>query len=268
MNSKFTQKIQLSVIIPCFNGADAIALQLEALALQQWSEPWEVIVVNNATENIVAVVEQYRNRLQNLRIVDAAASVGASYARNVGIAAARSDAFVFCDADHKIFSGWLASVGESLGKYDFVSGPLESQLNGTGRSRQEDKQIEARGWNQLPPSFIPWGNSCNFGVTRRVVDTIGRFDESMFFAEDIEFGWRAQRAGFKIHFIRNATGRSRLSHELLTNYRQARNWAKSGLDVRNGYGLVKGEYIKLSLFLGSCKSLLVLLLKIPTKNEQ
>ncbi len=268
MNNKFTQKIRLSVIIPCFNKADAIALQLEALALQQWSEPWEVIVVNNgSTDNIVAVVEQYKNRLPNLQIVDAA-SGGASYARNVGIAAASSDAFVFCDADDKVFSGWLAAVGEALGKYDFVSGPLESQLNGSGRSRQEDKQKEAIGLNQLPPSFMPWGNGCNFGITRLVVDTIGRFDESMYFAEDIEFGWRAQRADFKIHFIRNATGRDRLSHELLTNYRQVRNWAKSGLDVRNGYGLVRGEYIKLSLFSGSCKSLLFLLLKIPTKNEQ
>lgn len=91
MNSNFTQKTQLSVIIPCFNGADTIALQLEALLLQQWSSSWEIIVCNNgSTDNSVAVVEQYKAKLPNLRIVDASAKRGVAYVRNVGIEAACS----------------------------------------------------------------------------------------------------------------------------------------------------------------------------------
>jgi glycosyltransferase involved in cell wall biosynthesis len=45
--------VQLSVIIPCYNGAETIAAQLEALAGQQWSGQWEVIVSDNgSTDNL------------------------------------------------------------------------------------------------------------------------------------------------------------------------------------------------------------------------
>lgn len=69
--------MKLSVILPCFNGAKTIALQLEALAHQCWSEPWELVVVNNgSTDDSMQIVQSYRNLLPNLRIVDA--SVGRS----------------------------------------------------------------------------------------------------------------------------------------------------------------------------------------------
>jgi hypothetical protein len=44
MELEKTFMIKLSVILPCFNGAETITAQLEALANQQWSEPWDVIV--------------------------------------------------------------------------------------------------------------------------------------------------------------------------------------------------------------------------------
>ncbi len=261
--------MRLSIIIPCFNGADTIASQLEALALQQWSEAWEVIVVDNgSTDNSVAIVEQYVDKLPNLQIADAGAKKGVAYARNIGIAAASSDAFVICDADDEVSPGWLAAIGDALTKHDFVTGSLEFQkLNEPWRvQKQEEKQIEPPGSNQTPP-FMPWGNGCNFGFTRKVLDTIGRFDESLMFAEDIEFSWRAQRAGFKLHFIADAIIHYRLRHGLIANYIQSRNWAKSGVEVRNRYGQMKGKFARLRLLLGGWKSLLVLLLKTRTKED-
>ena len=65
--------MKLSVILPCINGAETIAVQLEALTRQSWAGEWEVIVVNNgSTDNSMEIVERYRDRLQNLQIVNAA----------------------------------------------------------------------------------------------------------------------------------------------------------------------------------------------------
>ena len=81
--------MKLTVIIPCFNAANTIAVQLEALAQQHWCEPWEVIVSNNgSTDETVAIVEQYQKKLPNLRIVDSSDQGGAAHARNVGALAA------------------------------------------------------------------------------------------------------------------------------------------------------------------------------------
>jgi len=72
--------MKLSVIIPCFNAATTV--QLEALAHQHWCEPWEVIVSNNgSTDETVAIVEQYQEKLSNLRIVDSSDQRGAAHAR-------------------------------------------------------------------------------------------------------------------------------------------------------------------------------------------
>jgi len=61
--------MKLSVILPCFNGAETIALQLEALANQQWEGDREVIVSNNgSTDDSMEIVERYRDRLPNLRM--------------------------------------------------------------------------------------------------------------------------------------------------------------------------------------------------------
>ena len=120
--------VKLSVIIPCYNGAKTIAVQLEALAFQQWSEPWEVIIADNgSTDDSIAIVERYRHRLPHLRIVDASARKGQPYALNVGAQAASGEALVFCDADDEVGPGWLAAMGEALSKYDFVACRFETK---------------------------------------------------------------------------------------------------------------------------------------------
>ena len=63
--------MRLSVILPCFNGAATIAVQLEALTRQTWSDGWEVVVCNNgSTDASMAIVAEYRDRLPGLRIVE------------------------------------------------------------------------------------------------------------------------------------------------------------------------------------------------------
>ena len=123
--------MKLSVIIPCFNVANTIAVQLEALAHQHWCERWEVIISNNgSTDETVAIVKQYQQKLPHLRIVNSSDRRGAAHARNVGALAAASDALAFCDADDEIAPGWVAAMGEALSKYDFVAGKRDyNKLN-------------------------------------------------------------------------------------------------------------------------------------------
>src|SRR6266545_10527 len=107
--------MKLSVVVPCFNSAKTIAIQLEALANQTWSEPWEVIVADNgSTDSSVAIAESYKKRLPHLRIVDASDRRGAGHARNVGAAAAAGDLLAFCDADDEVAPGWLSAMGQAL----------------------------------------------------------------------------------------------------------------------------------------------------------
>jgi glycosyltransferase involved in cell wall biosynthesis len=113
---------KLSVIMPCLNGAATIAIQLEALAAQQWSEPWEVIIADNgSTDATFQIIEQYHDRLPGLRVVNASDKPGSAHARNVGVRAASADRLAFCDVDDMVEPGWVAAMGNALAEHDFVA---------------------------------------------------------------------------------------------------------------------------------------------------
>jgi glycosyltransferase involved in cell wall biosynthesis len=250
--------MKLSVIIPCFNAASTIAVQLEALANQQWSDSWEIIVANNgSTDGSVAVVRQYQARLPHLRIVDASRRKGATYALNVGMRAATGDAFVFCDADDEIAPGWLAAMGNALRRCKFVAGQVEYQkLNSPQLVPNTDDKLLQTELAQFPhPPYLPYASSCNLGMRRSVYETVGDWNESLLYSYDTEYCWRAQLAGIELHFIPGAIVHYRLRDGLSHMYRQGRNWSEAHVFLRQKYGgplnsfFVFKQFAKLALHL-------------------
>ncbi len=240
--------MKLSVILPYFNSAKTIALQLEALAHQCWSEPWELVVVNNgSTDDSMQIVESYRNLLPNLRIVDAyvppAPRLGVSHSYNVGVQAAKGDAVAFCEADDEVAPDWLVTVGTALDRYDFVSGALEYQrlnepwiveAHGSGAQSQELVAVGHK-------PYLPFAYGCNLGMKRAVYETVGEFDESFPCAWDMDYSFRAQLAGFQLHFVPNLVVHYRVRHKWRDIYRQSRNWGEDNPLVRKRYGAGMGK---------------------------
>ena len=234
--------MKISVILPCFNGAETIAIQLEALAKQQWSEPWEVIVSNNgSTDNSMEIVERYRDRLPNLRIVQAYTPPeprrGVTHSYNMGIKAATGDAFVFCEADDEVAPGWLAAMGEALKQHDFVAGALEyKKLNPSWLVTDCDMVIDTELQTSLIVPDLPYSSGCKLGMKRSVYETVGKFDEMCKISWDTDYCWQAQRAGFKLHFVPNAVIHYRFSHKFSDRYRKGCTWGECYILLLKKYG--------------------------------
>lgn len=245
--------MKLSVIIPCFNAESTIAAQLEALAKQHWSEPWEVIVSDNgSTDRSKAIVEQYREKLPNLRIVDSSDLRGPAHARNVGARVAAGAALAFCDADDEVGCDWVAVMGKALSEYDFVAGCCElrklnapwvikARLGGELRDGWQDGVLREH-------SFVKYSfaGGYNIGIKRSVHEAIGGFDESLslVYVEDIDYCWRVQLAGTKLHNIPNLVIHYRLRHTLTSLYRQAYGYGKAGVFLQKKH-LSSGVYLRL-----------------------
>src|SRR3546814_20019585 len=76
--------MKLSVILCCLDESAVIRTQLDALAGQEWSEPWEFVVADNgSTAGTQDIVMSYRDRIPNLRLVDASDKRGLAHARHV-----------------------------------------------------------------------------------------------------------------------------------------------------------------------------------------
>lgn len=196
--------MELSVIIPCLNAEATFATQLEALASQRWSQPWEVIVADNgSTDRSMEIVKGFKHRLPNLRIIDASARKGKSYyARNEGARASLGKSLVFCDADDWVAPGWVAVMGEALSNYDVAYGRMcFDKFN----SPEQDEYWSTRWKDGLyREQFLPHGGGANTGIRRSVHEAIGGFDECLPRFADGDYYWRLQLEGYTLHHAPNA----------------------------------------------------------------
>ncbi|MGB9714854.1 MAG: glycosyltransferase [Thermodesulfovibrionales bacterium] len=229
--------MKLSVIIPCFNAADTIATQLEALANQYWSEPWEIIVADNgSTDNSVDIVMRYKDLLSNLRIVDASDKGGQAHAKNIGARNARGVSLAFCDADDEVAPGWVAKMGEALSKYDFVACRMEiKKLNPPWVLKSRNNPQESSVQKYKYPPYLPHAGGSTIGVKRWIHDAIGGFDESMIFLEDTDYCWRIQLKGIELHFIPEAVIHIRFKNKIKDIYMQAGKWGEYNVKIYKRY---------------------------------
>lgn len=227
----------LSVIIPVYNGADTIAEQLEALAVQKWNSRWEVLVVNNrCTDNTVEIVCSYRARLPGLRVIDAFAKQGAAYALNTGVRAAKADAVAFCDADDIVSNGWVAAMGDGLKRHPFVSGPLETKKLNRSPLTEHRNNAQSSGIQQYSyPPFLPHAGAGNMGVRRELFESLGGFDESLRTLFETDFCWRVQLRGIPLVPVRNAVVHVRHRDRVRALLRQARMYAEYDVELYKRY---------------------------------
>lgn len=94
----------VTVVIPAHNARTTIDEQLDALMRQTYDRPFEVLLCDNGSTDGTAAHVTTRPRCEayELRVIDASAVPGASYARNLGAAVATGEFLAFCDADDKV----------------------------------------------------------------------------------------------------------------------------------------------------------------------
>jgi GT2 family glycosyltransferase len=220
--------MDLSIVIPCRNGADVIGEQLAALSRQAWHRPWEIIVADNgSTDGTAAVVEEHKKNLPQLRWVDASGRRGAAHARNAGVAAARGRAIAFCDADDQVGSGWLAAMGDALDRHRFVAARVDiAKLN----PPQIVKGVTNRQENGLQrvdyPPHLPHAGGSTLGVTREAHEAVGGFDEELPYLEDTDYCFRLQLSGVDLHFLPEALVHYRFKDRNSALFNQARRWGQ------------------------------------------
>jgi glycosyltransferase involved in cell wall biosynthesis len=187
----------ISVIVPVRNGMPWLELQLEALAEQDCQEPWEVVVANNnSIDESALVAQEWVNRCDMMRFVDASNVSGPGATRNAGVAVAKGDLLAFCDADDVVRPGWLSAHVSALAEADLSAGVFDSwSLNG----RPAPSPL-----SYAPPpamklfGFLPAAGSGNLAIRRQVFDDLGGFAEDLMTGEDFDLSWRSQLSGHRL----------------------------------------------------------------------
>lgn len=237
---------QLSVIIPCFNGARTIGLQLEALRLQADPPRFEVLVVDNrSTDDLAAAVAPFQGIDEfELRVLRATEHQGSSYARNIGIREARAEAIQFCDADDVVHEHWVRHGFDSATVRPLWSGRAMSVhphvFDGGVAGAREAAGPEGEGLEIIDSWPVPYPiiMGANFGGRRSTFLTLRGFDQAASHAgDDNDLAARAVKHGFTISIsmtcvvaYRERTAlRDRLRSAFRENSARARMAARLGI---------------------------------------
>jgi glycosyltransferase involved in cell wall biosynthesis len=213
--------VDISIVIPARNAATDLPAQLDALAAQETTATFEVVVGNNAsTDATESVALGYSNRLI-IRVVDASRAPGINVARNEAIAAAAADVILLCDADDTVRPGWIqAHWLRFQAGADLTGGAMDRHVGtrSTGVSTALANSLD----------FLPWATGANCGFRKAIWAELGPLDESYRGGGDeTAFFWKAQLAGHTLEFVSDAVVQYQLRTDLKGLWRQQVNYGKS-----------------------------------------
>jgi len=228
--------VVVSVIIPVYNCATTVGAQLEALGAQASDVPWEIVVVDNgSTDGTQHLIEQYQETIPNLTLVRAPEKRNISHARNVGVANARGEIFLFCDGDDIVAPGWIRAMARALGRYEFVVGRVEVGMLNTDVT----EKYGSNGMN--PPdtllNFLPYAIGCTLGVSRRAFESVGGFSTMCKRCMDVELSWRLQLAGYALHEVPEAEVHYRYRNTAWSIWKSAFNFSQAHTALYKRYSV-------------------------------
>jgi glycosyltransferase involved in cell wall biosynthesis len=184
---------RVSVIVPCFNGARFLREAIDSALAQTYADVEVVVADDGSTDESVAIVASYGDRVRGLRQRNA----GPSAARNLALGAATGEYVALLDADDRYHPHKLERQVDLLRRRPEVG----AVYCGWRLVDANGRELPERGWPQGEGDLLDrlvLGNlfhPVSVVLRRRIVDVAGGFDERCPVNEDWDLFLRASRHG-------------------------------------------------------------------------
>ncbi len=202
----------------------------------------QIMVVDNGSQD--DSVAQLRARFDNqIRLIGHPTNLGFAGGNNLGIAAALqagAEWLLLVNNDTVAAPTLIQELGQAVAQHpDYqIIGPLilyftePKRIWSLGDRLVPGTLITRRLWHDAPipealPPFLPvdFLNACCMLIHRTVFETIGLLNANYFmYAEDVDFCWRARRAGIKLGCATTAHIWHKVSRSTGIHHPQARYW--------------------------------------------
>jgi GT2 family glycosyltransferase len=193
--------VRVSVVVPTRNRSERLVRLLDALVAQDMSEPFEVVVVDDASsdDTLTRLRAFVTMTSVPLTVVPSAVNAGPGSARNNGWRSARGDVIAFTDDDCVPDPGWLRALTDGLSGADIA----------VGRTRPPEEQLPLIGpfSNYLDLDHNGSYSTCNIAYRRDVLIKMDGFDQDRFRwpnGEDTDLGLRSVKAGYRDTYVPGA----------------------------------------------------------------
>jgi glycosyltransferase involved in cell wall biosynthesis len=169
----------VSVVLPTRGRARYLEVALDSLDSQDLDEPWELLVVDDGSEDGTREVLDRRG-VRSVRLEPAR---GLNAARNAGVHATAGDLVAFTDDDVHAPPGWLRALVTGARRHpdaDAFGGPIRPRFEGAvprGCGREDPPLTTLDLGDEDGPAKLVWG--ANMAVRRAAFGRVGVFDESI-----------------------------------------------------------------------------------------
>src|SRR5579884_976444 len=210
---------QVSVVMPFAGDEQAASAAVDALLELELRPGDELILADNSGTAVAR---------GGVAVVRATGERSPAHARNVGAAQAHGEWILFLDADCRAPRGLLdaffaAPVDDAVGALAGEVVPLP------GADTLASRYGSARGFlsqqAHLSHPYRPRAVAANLLVRRAAFEQIGGFYEGVRAAEDTDFSWRLQAAGWRLELRRRAQVEHRYRGTVRELRRQWRGYA-------------------------------------------
>jgi O-antigen biosynthesis protein len=204
---------RISVIIPAHNKAEVTYYGLCALLAAHNRASFEVIVVDDASTDETAQLEEIVSGITVVRNTEPQRFIRAC---NAGVAAARGEYVVLLNNDTEPTSGWLDALLDAFDRFDRVGLVGSKLLYPDGKLQDAGGIIWGNGnpWNYgnranpWEPRFCyarqaDYLSGAAMMTTRKIWDEVGglsNYLEPMYF-EDTDFAFKVREAGYTTWFV-------------------------------------------------------------------
>lgn len=190
--------IKVSVIVPVYNGEEYIQTSISSIINQEFSENYEIIVVDDGSDDdSLDIVQELLSKSDIPYKLVHQRNSGVSVARNNGIEVSRGDYLVFVDSDDYVLTNHLSELYN--GKTDFTL---------TQMAKEGSKSIvNSISYPEVPISahdlikmelqmIIPEFSFCQLIYKADLIkDNNLKFDSEAVYGEDTEFALKALSYG-------------------------------------------------------------------------
>ena len=258
--------MKISIVIPTWNGLKHLPVCFEALRRQTLS-PYEVFLVDNASQDDTIAFTQ--REFPEIKIIALPTNLRFAGACNAGMRAATGEAIALLNNDTEADECWLENVAKTFIAHPeagFVASKLRlfdqrDKLHSAGdfyslRGVPGNRGVWQRDEGQFDQDYVFGACGAASVYRRSMLDQIGLLDETFEFScEDVDISWRAQLAGYKCAFAKDAIVYHKVSATgggTLNSYYDGRNFiwllAKDvpGKILRANFGAIVGQQLHIT----------------------
>ena len=234
--AKNNQKYSISVIVPTHNNKKTIEKCLKSIFLLK-NNIKEVIVVDNCSKDgTTTIIKKFPCKLLRLN-----KNYGAGFARNFGAKKAKGNLLLFVDGDIELSSQAITLILNSFKKTKNISCVvgLLSKENLCKNIISEYKNLFMHYMVVNLPEYISTTVGAITSVKKDVFKKIGGYNPYFRAVEDIDFGQRLVKNGYKIYLNKKLQVKHLKEYSLktllITDFKKAFYWARillENLDIK------------------------------------